>query len=265
LKINAGFDEAFVKSDASFFERFFAPEYIFSNNFGVLFSRAENLEFLRNFSTDPPYKILAQKSDNVKVRVFANAALLTSDWTGRALAIGDPNAKPQTDAGCDIGFYENRGGKWLVVAEHLSEKNHDTKLMAQKVLQASPSYNQLMKRPKSTRSYADSEKSGDIGALGLLLADEYSYTSRDGKIFTKAEGLESYKINQIKIESAEILEQNVRVISNYTADEMGKIRYLGTNAGKPFNISKRYTTTWIWRYFRWQIAADQTSAVKPQS
>jgi len=104
----------------------------------------------------------------------------------------------------------------------MSEKNHDTKLMAQEVLQASPSYNELMKRPKSTRSYADSEKSGDLAALGLLLADEYSYTSRDGKISTKAEDLESYKINQIKIESAEILEQNVRVISNYIAVETGK-------------------------------------------
>ena len=261
LKIHKGFDEAFVKGDAAYFERHFAPEYTYSNNFGVLFSRTENLDFLRTFATKPPYKILANTSDNVKVKVNGNAALVTADWTTTALPIGDPNAQPHTDMGRYTAFYEKRGGQWLVVAEHMSEKNHDPKLMEQQVLKAGRGY-ELMKRLKSGRRYADLENSGDIAALNRVLATEYTYTSRDGEVSTKAEDLESYKTNQIKIELAEILEQNVRVISNYTAIETGKIRYVGTNAGRPFDIIKRYTTTWVWRDFRWQIAADHTSAVK---
>lgn len=261
LQIHKGFDEAFLKGDAAYFERYFAPEYTYSNNFGVLFSRAENLDFLRTFATKPPYKILANKTDNVKIKVNGKAALVTADWTTIALPVGDPNAEPHTDTGRYTGFYEKRGGRWLIVADHMSEKNHDPKLMEQQVLKAGSGYNELMKRLKSGRRYADSEKSGDIAALNRLLADEYTYTSRDGEISTKAEDLESYKTNQIKIESAAIVDQNVRVISNYTAVETGKIRYVGTNAGKPFDITKRYTTTWIWRDFRWQIAADHTSAV----
>ena len=81
------------------------------------------------------------------------------------------------------------------------------------------------------------------------------------EIFNKAEDLESYKTNQIKIESADFLEQKVRTIDYSTAIETGKIRYVGTNTGKPFDITKRYTTTWVF-YRRWQITADHTSAVK---
>jgi hypothetical protein len=119
-----------------------------------------------------------------------------------------------------------------------------------------------MKRLKSGRSFTELAKSGDIAALKRLLADEYIYTSRDGEISNKVEDLESYKTNQIKIESTEILEQTVRVIGNNAAIETGKIRYVGANAGKRFDITKRYTTTWVWRGGRWQIAADHTSAVK---
>jgi hypothetical protein len=262
LKIHKGFDEAFVKGDAAYFERYFAPEYTYSNNFGVLFSRTENLDFLRTFATKPPYKILANTSDNVKVKVNGNAALLTADWTTTALSIDDPNAQPHTDTGRYTAFYEKRDGHWLVVAEHMSEKNHDPKLMEQQVLKAGREYNELIKRLKNGRSYADSERSGDIGALNRVLADEYTCTSFDGEILSKVDNLESYNTNQDKIASADVLEQQVRIISNYTAIEIGKIRYVGSNVGKAYDITKRFTMTWIWRDFRWQIAADHSSIAK---
>ena len=262
LKIYQGFDEAFVKNDVAYFERHFAPEYIYSNNFGRLISRQENLEYFRSFGTNPTFKVLANKSDDVKISVNGNTALVTANWTTTVLPISDPNAEPHTDRGRYTSVYERRGGKWLVVAEHSSELNHDPKLMEQQVLKAGRGYNELMKRLKSGRDYAGLVKDGEIAALDRLLAEEYIYTSRDGELSTKAEDLESYKTNPIKIESAEILDQKVRVIGNYTAVETGLIRYRGTNNGKPFDINKRYTTTWFWRDFRWQIVADHTSAVK---
>lgn len=262
LKIHRGFDEAFLKGDVAYFERYFAPDYIYSNNFGVLFNRAENLEFYRSFTTKPPFRVLASKSDNVKIKVNGNAALLTADWTTTVQSLGDPNAEPHTDNGRFTIFFERRGGKWLVSAEHSSERIHDQKLMEQQILKAGRNYNGLMKRLKSGRGYNELEKSGDIAALNRLLADEYIYTSREGEIFSKAEDLESYKTIQITNYSAEMLDQKVRVIGNNAAVETGTVRYQGINNGKPFDITKRYTTTWIWRDFRWQIVADHTSAVK---
>lgn len=262
LKIHKGFDEAFLKNDVAYFERYFAPEYIYSNNFGKLISREENLEYYRSLGTKPTFKVLANTTDDVKIRVTGNAALVTANWTTTVLPIGDPKAESHTDKGRYTGVYERRGGKWLVVADHNSELNHDPKLMEQQVLKAGRGYNELMKRLKSGRDYAELVKGGEIAELDRLLADEYTYTSRDGEISSKAEDLASYKTNQNKIESADMLEQRVRVIGNYTAVETGLIRYKGANKGKPFEITKRYTTTWFWRDFRWQIVADHTSAVK---
>jgi len=198
----------------------------------------------------------------VKVHVVGNMALVTNDWISVTSPIDSTSAERTTWKGRYTGVFEKRKGHWLVIAEHDSEQSHDDKWMTAGVVKAGREYNELMKRLKSGRSYAELEKSGDIGALNRLLADEYTYTSRDGEFFNKAQDLESYKTNQIKIESAEVLEQKVRTISNDTAVETGKIRYIGTNAGERFDITKRYTTTWAFYDGRWQITADHTSAVK---
>jgi hypothetical protein len=177
-------------------------------------------------------------------------------------SLNDPNAEPHTDTGRFTIFYERRGGKWLVVAEHSSEKNHDPKQMEQQVLKAGRGYFELMKRLNAGRIYSELEESGEIAALNRLFADEFTYTSPNGEVFNKAEELQAHRNNRSKVTSAELSEQKVRVISNYSAVETGKIRYIGATAGKSFDITKRYTTTWIWRDFRWQIVADHGSAVK---
>jgi ketosteroid isomerase-like protein len=150
----------------------------------------------------------------------------------------------------------------LIVAEHDSEATRDRKLMEQEVIRAGRDYNELMKRLKSGRSYAELVKGGEIAALDRLLADEYMYTEWDGRIYTKTQDLESYKTNRVKLESAEFLVQKARVIGAKAAIETGTIRYKGSKEGKPFDITKRYTTTWTWRDGRWRIAADHTSRVK---
>ncbi len=121
-----------------------------------------------------------------------------------------------------------------------------------------------MKRLKSGRSYAELEKGGDIAALKRLLADEYTFTTRDGEMSGKPEELERYRTSQVRLEAAELVEQHVRVIDNGTAVETGKIRCVGTNAGTPFDITARYTTTWVFWGDRWQIVASHTSMVTQQ-
>jgi len=220
------------------------------------------LKYFKQKRDKPDYKLSSLKHLNMRVRVVGNMAVVTNDWISGTIPIDSTNDEPTTHRGRYTGVFEKRNGRWMVIAEHDSEQIHDDKWMVSGVVKARREYNELMKRLKSGRSYADSAKSGDIAALNRLLADEYTYTSRDGEFFNKAQDLESYKTNQIKIESAEFLEQNVRTISNGAAIETGKIRYVGTNAGKPFDITKRYTTTWAFFDGRWQITADHTSAVK---
>lgn len=258
----AEYGKAVTSRDVAFLERVMPDDYVYTGPSGKMTTRAQALKYFKQQRDKPDYKSNSLKHENVKVRVVGKMAVVTNDWIAQTTPIDSTNAEPTTDKGRYTGVFEKRNGRWMVIAEHDSEQPHDDKLMVRQVLKAGREYNELMKRVKSGRSFAELEKSGDIAALNRMLADEYTYTSRDGEIFNKAEDMESYKTNQIKIESAEVLEQNVRTIENNAAVETGKIRYVGTNAGKPFDIIKRYTTTWAFYDGRWQITADHTSAVK---
>ena len=258
----AQYEQALLKRDVSFMERVLTDGYTYSSSNGTRESRAQTLDYWRRERDNPTYKIVAFTRANLSVRVSGNSAVVTEDWMFRTLPVNSPAGEPRIDRGISTIVLEKLGGDWKFVAEHESERPRDRKLLEQQVLKAGREYNDLMKRLKSGRNYAELEKSGDLAALKDLLADEYTYTSRDGEIFTKLDDIEGYKNNPIKIKSAEFIEQDVRVLSNNTAVETGKIRYVGTNAAKPFDITKRYTTTWVLRNYRWQIVADHTSAVR---
>ncbi len=256
------YGKAITNRDIAFLERATPDDYVYSGPNGKVTSRVQALKYHKQQRDKPDYKLNSREHLNVKVHVVGNMALVTNDWISVMSPIDSPNTEPTTYKGRYTGVFEKRNGRWMVIAEHDSEQIHDDKWMVTGVAKAGREYNELMKRLKSGRSYTALEKSGDIAALNRTLADEYTYTSRDGEIFNKAQDLESYKTNQNKIDSAEILEPNVRSIDNNAAVETGKIRYIGTNAGKPFDITKRYTTTWAFYDGRWQITADHTSAVK---
>ena len=250
LKIHSSLEQAFLKKDAAVFERVFADDYVYSNSYGKMFNRAQGLEDLRKEWTNTNYKILTSTSDDLKVKVSGNMALITGNWTSTTVPPDDANAEPHKDTGRYTGVYEKRNGKWLLVAEHFSEAQHDRKLMEQQVLKAGQEYGRIIKNQDAT-------------AIERILADEYTYTNEKGKVKNKAEDIAGYK-TPAKFEIFDITDQKVRVIGNNAAIETGSVRFKGTDKdGKPFDGSERYTTTWVWRGGRWQVAADHTSEIKP--
>jgi uncharacterized protein (TIGR02246 family) len=262
--IIAGSDRAKLNANVSFFERTYADDYSYTSATGVLDTKANSLEwYKKNFKENPPFRLSSMKRDAERIKVAGNIAIATGTWSATIEGTKENPYPPYTNNGRFTTVLERRNGRWLIIAEHDSEALRDHKLMEQQVLKAGREYNELMKRLKGGQSYKELVKSGDIATLDKLLAEEYTYTSRDGEASNKAEDLESYKTNQNKVESADILDQKVRVISNNTAVETGSIRYKGINKDKPFDITKLYTTTWVWRGGRWQIASDHTSAIKP--
>ncbi len=250
LKIHASLDPAFLKKDIRAFEGVLADDYVLSSQTGKMMNRAETLEDLRKEWTNTNYKALTVTSDAVKVKVSGNMALVTGNWTFTSVPANDTNAEPHKDTGRYTGVYEKRNGKWLLVAEHSSEAQHDRKLMEQQVLKMGKEYGEMIQR-------------GDAAAIERILADDYLYTDEKGKVKNKAEDLATYKNREYKIESVENSDQKVRVIGNNAAIETANFRVKGTGKdGKPFDDTYRYTTTWVWRGGRWQVAADHTSEVK---
>ncbi len=248
LKIHNSLDQAYLNKDTAAFERIMADDYIISGVSGKMQTRAEVLEEMRKEFANANYKVLSAKTDDVKVKVSGSMALVTGNWTSTTVS-ANGTAEPHTDTGRFTHIYEKRGGKWMLVAEHWSEAQHDRKLMEQQVL-------------KLGREYGEMIKNQDAAAIEKILADEYLYTNERGKVKNKAEDLATYK-TPAKFEIFEVSDQKVRVLGNNSAVETGTVRFKGTDKdGKSFEGSERYTTTWVWRDGRWQIVADHTSEIK---
>jgi ketosteroid isomerase-like protein len=258
----AEYDKAVAGRDIAFLERVMPDDYVFTGESGRKSDRAQVLKFFTQQRDKPSHRMISLKHENVSVRAVGNMAVVTNDYTSQTTPIDAPAAEPDTYRGRHTGVFEKRNGRWMVIAEHDTEQMHDDKLMERQVTKAGRDYDELMKRLRSGRSYAELEKSGDIAALKRVLADEYTCTCVDGEIGGKAQELESYKTSQIRLESAELSEQRVLAIDNNAAVETGKVRYVGTNAGKPIDITRRYTTTWVSWGHGWQIVAHHFSLVK---
>ncbi len=251
LRIHKGLDEALVKGNIAPFEEVFAADYVYSNNFGIAFTRDENLEYLRDLFADKDFKIRENFSENIKIRIKGATALVTCDWQTTSLQVNYPLAEPHKDTGRYTGYYEKRDGKWLLVAEHNSEKKHDTKMMERQLAILGRKYTEMIKR-------------NDEAAIRQVLADDYLLADEEGKVFTKEQDLATYKdrAKAVKIEKTEYLDQKIQVISNTSAIDHSTIRFIGARNGKPFDVTERCTTIWTFNNGRWQIVSDHFSYVK---
>ncbi|MGB7069029.1 MAG: nuclear transport factor 2 family protein [Pyrinomonadaceae bacterium] len=109
-------------------------------------------------------------------------------------------------------------------------------------------------------NYADIIRRQDAAGVEAILADDYLFTNARGQVKTKAEDVEQYKTTPAKFEVFETSDQKVRVLGNNTAVETGTVRFKDAfHDGTAFEGSERYTTTWVWRGLRWQVAADHIS------
>ena len=250
LKFIADYDQSYVNQDISFVETNLGEDYTISNPYGGFKNRAQAIEDYRKDKANSTEKTLSFKSTNESLRFAGNMAIASGTWTWSGVPISNLQAEPHNDKGRYTNIFEKRKGKWLLVSEMFSEAQHDKKEMEAQVLKLGLEYNQMIKR-------------GDTAAIEKLLADDYLYTTDDGKVVNKTEELAHYKNLKSKIESIETTDQKVRVLGNNSAVETATIRIKGTDKdGKPFDDTERYTTTWVWRDLRWQIIADHTSTVK---
>ncbi|CAN5780174.1 hypothetical protein BH24ACI3_BH24ACI3_04420 [soil metagenome] len=249
LQFNAAYEKAQLDRDVAFFERVFADDYTFSGPTAEVEDKAKALAWIRSEKAKPTYKMVSIKSENVKAKVMGNMAILTGDWIGTSMSATDAQSVPHTDRGRYTAFLEKRNGQWVVLAEHVSEAQHDRKLMEQEILNASNSYGAAL-------------KNRDKSAFERLLADDYMFTNEEGKTRNKAEDIAMMTSPDTAFESAEVSDRKIRVLSNASAVETGTWRAKGTNKGKAFDETGRYTTTWVWRGGRWQVAADHSSDIR---
>ena len=251
LKFIADYDAAYLAKDISFAERVWAKNYLITTESGTKSNREESLAGAKNDLADanPKWKMVSYKSVNDWMHISGNTAIASGTYSSSVVPADNPAITPHQDNGRYTIVMEKQNGTWMVVAEHFTEAYHDKKMMEADVLKASDAYTAALKNK-------------DRKMFERLLDDAYMYTDEDGSTRDKATDITRMVRAELKIDSNEVTDRKVRTIGNNGAVETGTYTVKGSNGGKPFDETGRYTTTWIARNGQWQIIADHSTTIK---
>ena len=111
------------------------------------------------------------------------------------------------------------------------------------------------------QQWVQSQKTNNPDLVAPLLAEKFINTGTDGKVTGRDETLANTKAT--KYSSNEIDDLKVTVFGD-TAIATGGFKAKGTDAsGKPFDVSERYTDTWVkMPNGKWQCVASHGSPIK---
>ena len=109
-KLERDWAEAIAKGDTATIDRILADDCIYTNWDGTTETKAQHIEGIKS----KVYKVESINLDNLKVRVFGDAAIVTVEQSEKSQWKGKDNSGRYrfTD------IYAKRNGKWQVVAGH---------------------------------------------------------------------------------------------------------------------------------------------------
>jgi ketosteroid isomerase-like protein len=113
IKLENGWLQAFFEKDAAFADRFLADDYLGTDEHGNVRTKAQEIEEIKAGEHLSTSGVL----DNVKVRVFGDAAVVTGRYVMKGVFKGKPYSSPYlwTDT------FIMRDGRWQCVASHHSK------------------------------------------------------------------------------------------------------------------------------------------------
>jgi len=113
IKLEHDWLRAFFTKDAAFSDRFLAVDYLGTDEHGNFRNKAQEIEEIKageHLST-------SGAQDNIKVRVFGDAAVVT----GRNIMKGVFDGKPYSSPYLWTDTFIKRDGRWQCVASHMSK------------------------------------------------------------------------------------------------------------------------------------------------
>jgi reactive intermediate/imine deaminase len=161
LKANREYDAAIVAGDANALDKIFADEFVYTNPDGEVRDKAQQLAFARSGDL----KLESGTSDQVKMRVYGNMAVMT----GRFTAKGQFKGKSLEINERYTAVWIKQNGRWRLVAEQgnlIKPQSTD----AEKV--SSVNYYIAEERKNLNRPYSDAVRVGNTlylsGAIGTM-------------------------------------------------------------------------------------------------
>ena len=113
---------------------------------------------------------------------------------------------------------------------------------------------------KLENEWADAWVKRDVAFFDRIIADDYTWTSSEGIVWTKAQDLALVKSGKDVITSWVLAEMKVRVYGD-AAVVTGRDAIKETYKGEDVSGQHRWTHTWIKRAGRWQCVAAHSSEI----
>lgn len=104
------YDKAAVSQDAATFDRLASDDYTLTQPDGKVVTKAEMIAMAKSGDV----KVEKGQSDNVKIRLYGNTALVTGRWTEKSTNKGKPFAGTMQYT----TVYVKKNGKWQIVSDH---------------------------------------------------------------------------------------------------------------------------------------------------
>jgi ketosteroid isomerase-like protein len=111
---------------------------------------------------------------------------------------------------------------------------------------------------KLENEWADAWVKRDVAFFDRIIADDYTWTSPEGIVWTKAQDLALVKSGEAVITSWVLAEMKVRVYGD-VAVVTGRSTVKETYKGEDVSGQYRWTHTWVKRAGRWQCVAGHSS------
>ncbi len=108
------------------------------------------------------------------------------------------------------------------------------------------------------------ELKSDTNLIEKYLADDCTIIHGDGRLFTKAEEIESFKSGALKYEVIDVREKKIRIYGD-TAVVIVLVFSKGTYGGKPFSGDFRSSWIFVKQKGNWKKVAYQVTRVAPAS
>jgi ketosteroid isomerase-like protein len=113
---------------------------------------------------------------------------------------------------------------------------------------------------KLENEWADAWVKRDVAFFDRIIADDYTWTSPWGEVWTKAQDLALLKSGQDVIKSWVLADMKVRVYGD-AAVVTGRNTIKETYKGEDVSGQNRWTHTWVKRAGRWQCVAAHSSEI----
>jgi ketosteroid isomerase-like protein len=108
--------------------------------------------------------------------------------------------------------------------------------------------------------WADAWVKRDVAFFDRIIADDYTWTSPWGDVWTKAQDLALVKSGETVIKSWVLADMKVRVYGD-TAVVTGRNTIKETYKGEDVSGQNRWTHTWVKRAGRWHCVAAHSSEI----